>query len=157
MLFSGGLLLLGGRLADLFNRRRVFLAGIGLFTVASLVSGLASTAGLLIAARAGQGTGAALLTPAALSILMTTYPGKQRQTALAMWGTVGSMGIAAGVLFGGASPAPVRLACGVLHQHARRRRGAGPDASQGRPVQRRPPDALAGSTWPEQLRWSPGC
>jgi EmrB/QacA subfamily drug resistance transporter len=102
VLFSGGLLLFGGRLADLFDRRRVFLTGIGLFTVSSLASGLASTAGLLIAARAGQGTGAALLTPAALSILMNTYQGKQRATALAMWGTVGSMGIAAGVLFGGA-------------------------------------------------------
>ena len=102
VLFSGGLLLFGGRLADLFDRRRVFLVGIGLFTVSSLASGLASTAGLLIAARAGQGTGAALLTPAALSILMNTYQGRQRATALAMWGTVGSMGIAAGVLFGGA-------------------------------------------------------
>jgi len=102
VLFSGGLLLFGGRLADLFDRRRIFLTGIGLFTVSSLVSGLAGTAEVLIAARAGQGTGAALLTPAALSILMNTYHGKQRATALAMWGTVGSMGIAAGVLFGGA-------------------------------------------------------
>jgi EmrB/QacA subfamily drug resistance transporter len=102
VLFSGGLLLFGGRLADLFDRRRVFLTGIGLFTVSSLASGLAGTAGALIAARAGQGTGAALLTPAAMSILMNTYQGKQRATALAMWGTVGSMGIAAGVLFGGA-------------------------------------------------------
>ena len=102
VLFSGGLLLFGGRLGDLFDRRRVFLAGVGLFTFSSLVSGLAGTAEILIAARAGQGTGAALLTPAALSILMHTYEGKQRATALAMWGTVGSMGIAAGVLFGGA-------------------------------------------------------
>ncbi|MGY1770994.1 MFS transporter [Blastococcus sp. SYSU D00813] len=101
VLLSGGLLLLGGRIADLLDRRRAFLAGIGLFTVASLVSGLAQTPLMLILARAGQGAGAALLTPAALSIIMTAYAGRQRQTALAVWGTVGSLGIAAGVLFGG--------------------------------------------------------
>jgi EmrB/QacA subfamily drug resistance transporter len=102
VLLSGGLLLLGGRIADLFDRRRAFLAGVGLFTAASLVSGLAQGPLTLILARAGQGAGAALLTPGALSILMTAYAGKQRQTALAVWGTVGSLGIAAGVLFGGA-------------------------------------------------------
>jgi EmrB/QacA subfamily drug resistance transporter len=101
VLLSGGLLLLGGRIADLLDRRRAFLAGIGLFTAASLVSGLAQTPLTLVLARAGQGAGAALLTPAALSIVMTAYAGKQRQTALAVWGTVGSLGIAAGVLFGG--------------------------------------------------------
>lgn len=102
VLLSGGLLLLGGRIADLLNRRRAFLSGVGLFTAASLASGLAQAPLWLIAARAGQGAGAALLTPAALSIIMTTYAGKQRQTALAVWGTIGSLGIAAGVLFGGA-------------------------------------------------------
>jgi EmrB/QacA subfamily drug resistance transporter len=102
VLLSGGLLLLGGRIADLLNRRRAFLAGIGLFTAASLVSGLAQTPVTLILARAAQGAGAALLTPAALSIIMTYYAGKQRQIALAVWGTAGSLGIAAGVLFGGA-------------------------------------------------------
>ncbi|MGY1722865.1 MFS transporter [Blastococcus sp. SYSU DS0533] len=102
VLLSGGLLLLGGRIADLLDRRRAFLAGIALFTAASLVSGLAQTPLTLIGARAAQGAGAALLTPAALSIIMTAYAGKQRQTALAVWGTVGSLGIAAGVLFGGA-------------------------------------------------------
>jgi EmrB/QacA subfamily drug resistance transporter len=102
VLLSGGLLLLGGRIADLLNRRGAFLAGVGLFTAASLVSGLAQTPLTLILARAAQGAGAALLTPAALSIIMTAYTGKQRQTALAVWGTVGSLGIAAGVLFGGA-------------------------------------------------------
>ncbi|MGY1606989.1 MFS transporter [Geodermatophilus sp. SYSU D00700] len=102
VLLSGGLLLLGGRIADLLNRRGAFLAGIGLFTAASLVSGLAQTPLTLILARAAQGAGAALLTPAALSIIMTAYAGRQRQTALAVWGTVGSLGIAAGVLFGGA-------------------------------------------------------
>jgi EmrB/QacA subfamily drug resistance transporter len=102
VLLSGGLLLLGGRIADLLNRRSAFLAGIGLFTAASLASGLAQTPLTLILSRAAQGAGAALLTPAALSIIMTAYAGRQRQTALAVWGTVGSLGIAAGVLFGGA-------------------------------------------------------
>ncbi|MGY1825910.1 MULTISPECIES: MFS transporter [unclassified Blastococcus] len=102
VLLSGGLLLLGGRIADLLNRQRAFLAGVGVFTAASLVSGLAQTPLTLILARAAQGAGAALLTPAALSIIMTAYAGRQRQTALAVWGTVGSLGIAAGVLFGGA-------------------------------------------------------
>jgi EmrB/QacA subfamily drug resistance transporter len=101
VLLSGGLLLLGGRIADLVDRRRAFLTGVGLFTAASLASGLAQTPLLLILARAAQGAGAALLTPAALSIIMTTYGGKQRQAALAVWGTIGSLGIAAGVLFGG--------------------------------------------------------
>ena len=101
VLLSGGLLLLGGRIADLMNRRRAFLAGVTLFTAASLVSGVAQTPLMLILARAAQGAGAALLTPAALSIIMTVYAGRQRQTALAVWGTVGSLGIAAGVLFGG--------------------------------------------------------
>jgi EmrB/QacA subfamily drug resistance transporter len=101
VLLSGGLLLLGGRIADLVNRRSAFLAGIGLFTAASLASGLAQAPWMLIASRAAQGAGAALLTPAALSIIMTAYAGRQRQTALSIWGTVGSLGIAAGVLFGG--------------------------------------------------------
>ena len=101
VLFSGGFLLLGGRLADLFDRRRMFLTGPAVFTVASLVSGLAGSALMLIAARATQGTGAAILTPAAMSIVMSSYAGRQRATALAVWGTVASMGIAAGVLFGG--------------------------------------------------------
>jgi EmrB/QacA subfamily drug resistance transporter len=102
VLLSGGLLLLGGRVADLLDRRRAFLAGVGLFTAASLASALAQAPWMLIVSRAAQGAGAALLTPAALSIIMTAYAGKQRQTALAVWGTVGSLGIAAGVLFGGA-------------------------------------------------------
>src|SRR3954451_5676684 len=101
VLLSGGLLLLGRRIADLLDRRRAFLAGVGLFTAASLASGLAQAPWMLIVSRAAQGAGAALLTPAALSIIMTFYAGKQRQTALAVWGTVGSLGIAAGVLFGG--------------------------------------------------------
>jgi EmrB/QacA subfamily drug resistance transporter len=101
VLLSGGLLLFGGRLADLFDRRTVFLTGLGLFTTASLVSATASSATTMLVSRGAQGAGAALLTPAALSIIMTTYADRQRATALAIWGTVGSMGIAAGVLLGG--------------------------------------------------------
>ena len=101
VLLSGGFLLLGGRMADLFDRRRMFLAGLVVFTLGSLASGLAGSALGLVLARGAQGAGAAMLTPAAMSIVMTTYAGRQRATALAMWGTVASMGIAAGVLLGG--------------------------------------------------------
>jgi EmrB/QacA subfamily drug resistance transporter len=101
VLLSGGLLLFGGRLADLFDRRTMFLTGLSVFTTASLVSATASSAATMIMSRAAQGAGAAMLTPAALSIIVTTYTGRQRSTALAIWGTIGSMGIAAGVLFGG--------------------------------------------------------
>jgi EmrB/QacA subfamily drug resistance transporter len=101
VLASGSLVLLGGRAADVAGRRRVFLAGLALFTAASLASGLAPTEGALIAARAGQGLGAALLTPAALSIITTTYAGTQRATALGVWGAIGGAGAAVGVLAGG--------------------------------------------------------
>jgi EmrB/QacA subfamily drug resistance transporter len=102
LLLSGGGLLLGGRIADLLPRHRVFLTGMAIFTGASLFSGFANSAAELIAARATQGLGAALMTPAALSLLMTTYSGAQRTKGLALWGAVGSLGVAAGVLFGGA-------------------------------------------------------
>src|SRR5688572_11357541 len=85
VLFTGGLMLLGGRLADLADRRTVFLAGLGLFTGASLASGLAWSGGALIAARALQGAGAALLLPSALSIVTTAYGGRQRTVALGVW------------------------------------------------------------------------
>lgn len=101
VLLSGGLLLFGGRLADLFDRRRMFLTGLGVFTAASMVSATATSAAALIVSRGAQGAGAAMLTPAALSIIVSTYAGKQRSTALAIWGTIGSLGIALGVLFGG--------------------------------------------------------
>jgi EmrB/QacA subfamily drug resistance transporter len=101
-LLFGGFLLLGGRAADLFGRRRLFLAGIVLFTVASLLAGFAWSETSLIAARALQGLGAAVITPAALSILMTTFDeGKDRNTALGVWGAVGAFGAVAGVLLGG--------------------------------------------------------
>ena len=101
VLFTGGLLLLGGRLADRFDRRLIFLTGLSVFTAASLASGLAPSPGALIAARAAQGLGAALLTPAALSIVTTTYSGAQRTKALSAWGAIGSAGAAVGVLLGG--------------------------------------------------------
>ena len=101
VLFSGGLVLLGGRASDVVGRRATFLTGLAVFTAASLASGLAPAAAALIAARAGQGLGAALLTPAALSIITTTYTGAQRAAALSAWGAIGGGGAAAGVLAGG--------------------------------------------------------
>jgi len=101
VLFTGGLLLLGGRMADLLGRRPVFLAGLTIFSAASLASGLAPTPGALIASRAAQGLGAAMLSPAALSIITTSYGGAQRTTALSAWGAIGAGGAAAGVLLGG--------------------------------------------------------
>jgi EmrB/QacA subfamily drug resistance transporter len=100
-LFAGGLLLLGGRAADLLGRRRVLLAGLAIFTAASLASGLAASPLALVIARAAQGAGAALLTPAALSIVVTTYHGAQRTQALVIWGAIASAGAAAGMLLGG--------------------------------------------------------
>lgn len=102
LMMSGGGLLFGGRIADLLSRKWVFLTGLTVFTIASVVSGFAGGAGELIAARAGQGLSAALMTPAALSIIMTTYSGAQRRLGLTLWGAVGSLGVAAGVLLGGA-------------------------------------------------------
>src|SRR3977135_1039295 len=99
----GGVLLLGGRLADLLGRRRLFVAGLVLFTVSSLLDGLAWSEGSLIAFRSLQGLGAALLSPAALSILTTTFrEGRERNLALGIWGAVSGSGGAAGVLLGGA-------------------------------------------------------
>lgn len=101
-LVFAGFLLLGGRLADLYGWRRVFLWGLALFTVSSLVGGLATGPGLLIAMRAVQGLGAAVLAPATLTILTTTFPeGPGRTKALAIWTAVSSAGGAAGNLIGG--------------------------------------------------------
>ena len=98
----GGFLLLGGRAADLLGRRRIFIVGLILFTLASLACGLASSAGLLIGARIVQGLGAAIISPAALSIVTTTFDeGPERNKALGIWGALGGSGAAAGVLFGG--------------------------------------------------------
>jgi EmrB/QacA subfamily drug resistance transporter len=98
----GGFLLLGGRLADLLGRRRLFVAGLILFSLASLAGGLAQSELWLISARAVQGLGAALVSPAALSIVTTTFKeGAERNTALGVWGAVAGSGGAAGVLLGG--------------------------------------------------------
>ena len=98
----GGFLLLGGRLADLLGRRRMFVYGMWLFALASLVGGLAQSDVMLIAARAVQGLGAALISPAALSILTTTFAeGNERNRALGVWGAVAGSGGAVGVLLGG--------------------------------------------------------
>ena len=101
VLFTGGLLLLGGRAADILGRRSVFLVGLGMFTAASLASGLAPSPRALIVSRAAQGLGAALLTPGALSTITATYRGPQRTTALAAWGAIGGAGSAAGQVLGG--------------------------------------------------------
>src|SRR6059058_1057967 len=98
----GGFLLLGGRMADLLGRRLIFLVGLTLFTAASLVCGLSGSIGVLIGARAVQGIGAAIISPAALSIVSTTFrEGSERNKALGIWGAMGGSGAAAGVLFGG--------------------------------------------------------
>src|ERR671914_2636770 len=101
-LVFGGFLLLGGRTADLVGRRRVFFGGTILFTLGSLLCGLAWSDESLIGARVIQGLGAAAITPAALAILVTTFrEGRERNIALGAWGAVGGFGAAAGVLFGG--------------------------------------------------------
>src|SRR5438874_3760658 len=103
VLTFGGFLLLGGRMADLLGRRIVFMSGLVLFALASLAGGLAENSGQLMAARTVQGVGAAILSPAALSIVTTTFrDGAERNKALGVWGAVAGSGGAAGVLLGGA-------------------------------------------------------
>src|ERR1700733_1096847 len=98
----GGFLMLGGRAADLIGRRRLFLAGIILFSAASLMNGLAGSAGILVAGRALQGLGGALVTPAALSVVTTTFAeGRERTTALGVWSVIAVGGGAIGLLLGG--------------------------------------------------------
>src|SRR5256884_4868346 len=102
-LVFGGFLLLGGRAGDLLGRKRIFLIGLVVFTTASLLDGLASSEGMLIAARALQGLGAALISPAALSIISTTFAeGPQRARALGVWAAIAIGGSAVGLILGGA-------------------------------------------------------
>jgi EmrB/QacA subfamily drug resistance transporter len=102
LLSFGGLLLLGGRAADLLGRRRMFIVGTGLFALASLGAGLAGTSEALLTARAVQGVAAAIMTPTALSIVMTTFPeGAERNKALGIWGSTGAIGGTAAWLVGG--------------------------------------------------------
>src|SRR4249919_2194949 len=101
-LVFGGFMLLGGRLADIMGRKRVFMAGLVIFSVGSLLCGLAWNEVSLIGARALQGLGAATITPSALSILTRSFTeGRERNIALGAWGAVGGFGAAAGVLLGG--------------------------------------------------------
>src|SRR3954467_1124902 len=100
-LIFGSLLLFGGRAADLLGRRRMFLTGLGVFTASSFASAMARSAAMLFASRAGQGLGAAILSPAALSIITSAFQGSQRAKALSAWGAVGGAGAAIGVLVGG--------------------------------------------------------
>jgi len=102
ILTYGGFLLLGGRLGDLLGRRRLLLVGLAVFAASSLTAGLASSAGLLVAARLVQGTGAALMAPAALSELTISFrEGQDRNTALGAWGAISGIAAAAGVFLGG--------------------------------------------------------
>lgn len=102
LLCFGGLLLLGGRTADLLGRRRVFMAGVGLFVSSSLLCGLAWSPAVLIAARAVQGISAAIMAPTALSLVMMVFPeGAERNKALGIWGGIGGIGATAGLLIGG--------------------------------------------------------
>ena len=101
VLTFAGFLLLGGRAADLYGRRRVFLFGLFLFTAASLVGGFAQSSAWLTTARAVQGIGGAVLSPATLTIIITTFTGKRLARALGMWGAMGGAGGAIGVLLGG--------------------------------------------------------
>ena len=102
ILTYGGFLLLGGRMADLLGRRRILVIGLMVFATSSLIGGLAQSESMLVAARFTQGFGAALLSPAALSTLTSTFrSGRDRNTALGVWGAVSGLGGAAGVLFGG--------------------------------------------------------
>src|SRR5437762_10398669 len=101
-LVFGGFLLLGGRAADRLGRRRLFVAGIALFSGASLVCGLAQSEGMLLVARGAQGLGGAMVSPAALSIILTTFAeGSGRNRALAVWGAIAGVGGAVGLLLGG--------------------------------------------------------
>jgi EmrB/QacA subfamily drug resistance transporter len=98
----GGFLLLGGRLADRLGRRRLFMAGIALFSLASLICGLSQSEGELLVARGFQGLGGAMVSPAALSIILTTFAeGKERNRALSVWGAISGAGGAVGLLLGG--------------------------------------------------------
>src|SRR5690349_12302667 len=121
----GGLLLLGGRAADLLGRRRVFMAGVLLFTAASLLCGLAWSPAVLLAASVVQGAGAAIMTSTALSIISATFTeGAERNKALGIWGALGGIGATTAWLIGGPLVDGPGLAVDLLHQHRRRPRRA---------------------------------
>ena len=135
----GGFLLLGGRAADLLGRRRILMAGLAVFTAGSLGCGLATAEGFLIAMRFLQGLGAAIVLPAALSIVMNMFPeGAERNKALGVWGAIGASGAAVGVMAGGCHPLR-GLAVHLLPQRPDRRggAGAGPARRPGEPARHR--------------------
>ena len=102
LLTLAGLLLVGGRLADVYGRRRLFLLGLAVFTLSSLAAGLAGSGGVLIASRAVQGVGAALLMPATLAIIMATFTNaRERNTAIGIWAAVSALALALGPVLGG--------------------------------------------------------
>src|SRR3954464_12255077 len=102
ILVFASLLLAGGRLGDLFGRRRLFLVGLGIFTGSSLVAGLAGSVDVLVASRAVQGLGAALVTPTTLALISSGYPDpKERTAAIGIWSAVGALALAVGPLLGG--------------------------------------------------------
>src|SRR6516165_10542291 len=102
LLTLAGLLLVGGRLADVYGRRRLFLLGLGVFTLSSLAAGLAASGGVLIASRAVQGVGAALLMPATLAIIVATFKDvRERNTAIGIWAAAGALALALGPALGG--------------------------------------------------------
>ena len=119
VLAFGGLLLLSGRAADLFGRRRMFVAGSAVFTVGTLLAAFATSQGLLVGGRIVQGVGAAALSPAAMSLLLLTYPGPQRARAMSIWGAASALGGATGVMAGGLLVGTLRLVVGVPRDRAR--------------------------------------
>ncbi|MBY8881101.1 MFS transporter [Actinacidiphila acidipaludis] len=137
VLTYGGFLLLGGRLSDLLGRRRMLLGGLGVFALSSLAAGAATSSGVLVGARLVQGLGAALMAPAALSQLTTSFRGRDRTAALGVWGAVSGMAAAVGVFLGGVMaqgpgwrwvffvnpPISVAVAVGALVLLAKDRRG----------------------------------
>ena len=129
-LLFGGFLLLGGRAGDLIGRKRVFLFGVVLFTVGSLVCGLAQSETWLILARGLQGLGAAFVSPAALSIVTTTFTeGAERTKAMGVWAAIAVGGGAVGLLLGGILDRAALLAVDLLRQRPRRDRGLRPLAA----------------------------
>ena len=123
VLTFAGFLLLGGRAADLFGQRRVFVAGLGLFTLASLAGGVAQDAAWLTAARAVQGVGGALLSPATLTIIVTTFTAERRARALGIWSAVAGAGGAAGAILGGVLTSVLSWRWVLFVEHPDRRGG----------------------------------
>ncbi len=149
LLCFGGLLLLGGRTADLLGRRRVFMVGVALFAASSLLCGFAWSEAVLIAARVVQGASAAIMAPTALSLLLTVFPeGPDRNKALGIWGGLGGIGATAGLLIGGPGDGRASAGSGSSSSTSRSRSACScshlacfPRASTR--------TACAASTWPE--------